>query len=37
VNGLFSPFLDLIEQWIPRNFPNREKEEQMFLWEKPSS
>ena len=29
--------LNLIEQWTPRHFPNREKEEQMFLWEKPSS
>jgi SAM-dependent methyltransferase len=35
VTGLFSPFLDLIEQWTPRHFPNREDEEQMFLWKKP--
>lgn len=37
VSNLFSPFLNLLEQWTPRHFPNREKEEQMFLWKKPSS
>ena len=37
VNSLFSPFMNLMQQWTPRNFPNREKEEQMFLWEKPIS
>lgn len=37
ITRLFSPFMNLIEQWTPRHFPNREKEEQMFLWEKPSS
>ena len=35
VNSLFSPFMNQIEQWTPRPFPSREKEEQMFLWEKP--
>ena len=37
VTDLFSPFMKLIEQWTPRNFPNREKEEKMLLWEKPIS
>ena len=33
--SLFSPFLNLIEQWTPPNFPNRENEERMFLWQMP--
>ena len=37
ITSLFSPFMNLIEQWTPRNFPNREKEEKMLLWEKPIS
>ena len=35
VTDLFSPFLELRKQWTPRNFPNREGEEQMFLWGMP--
>jgi SAM-dependent methyltransferase len=31
---LFSPFLHLLEEWVPRSYPNRVGLERMFLWKK---
>jgi methyl halide transferase len=31
---LFSPHFELIEDWIPRSYPNRTGKERMFWWRK---
>jgi cyclopropane fatty-acyl-phospholipid synthase-like methyltransferase len=31
---LFSPYFDLVEDWVPRSYPNRTGLERMFWWRK---
>ncbi len=30
--GRFSPHFDLVEEWVPRSYPNRTGRERMFWW-----
>ena len=32
----FSPHLELLEDWVPRSYPNRTGLERMFWWKRPS-
>jgi len=32
----FSPHLELLEEWVPRSYPNRTGLERMFWWKRPS-
>ena len=35
--GRFSPFLELLEDWVPRSYPNRTGLERMFWWRRKST